>query len=494
MRRFIPCLAFVGFAALTGCQGAMPKSAQRQAPVTAVAAPETPKKPSVKASELVAFDAASANKFVRAGEASEITVRVRVGALTMKDAPRPKINVGLVVDTSGSMEGKAIEDAKAASQALLDALSPGDTLAVVAFHSTTDVLVPSTRLDAKSIAFIKEQIGSMRARGTTDMAGGLRAGLDEVIKGFQASGVNRVVLLGDGVPNSDAEIRPMAESAAGRAVSITMLGLGLDYNETLMSDVASRSGGTYHFIKESSSVASVFKEEVLRLKQMIGRGAALRLSPGPGVSIKSVVGLPSQTAGASTLVTLGDLSEGDQRDVIVRLSVSGRKAGSVVELLDAVLSFDGPAIAAGGTLAASGRLEERGFIAVKATDDKAEIAAGHDIDVERSAARVGVADMVLRAIAMARAGNLQAAQALVDGAEKEAQRAAKALDDPELQEKAKSMGPLRESLPSLVRQQQAAVGFSQAPIGPQAMAEAMAAPAAVVMDSHKDAVRTIQGL
>src|SRR4051812_13806570 len=188
------------------------------------------------------------------------------------------------------------------------------------------------------------------------------------------------VLLGDGVPNSEAEILPLAQSAAQRSVSITMLGLGLDYNETLMNDAALASGGSYHFIKESSSVASVFKEEVLRLKQVVGRGAVLQLSPGPGVAVKSVVGLPSQSSGTSTQVTLGDLSEGDQRDVIVRLTATGRKPGSVVELLDAVLSFNGPS-------PGMGRLDERGFISVKASDDKAELASGHDIDVERSAAR-----------------------------------------------------------------------------------------------------------
>jgi Ca-activated chloride channel family protein len=469
----------------------------------AVPVPERETRPPAKtvkpvvASEIVALEAAAASRFVKSGDASEITVRLRVRAEPVKDAPRPPINLALVVDTSGSMEGKSIEDARAASLALVDALSPGDRLAVVAYHSTAEVLVPSTLLDTKSIARVKERIGGMKAQGTTDMAGGLRAGLGEVLTSFQQSGVNRVVLLGDGVPNNEAEILPLAQSAGQRAVSITTRGLGLDYNETLMAAVAQQSGGGFHFIKESSAVASVFKEEVLRLKQVVSKGAVLRLATGPGVSVKSVVGLPASISSAGANVTLGDMSEGDQRDVIVRLSATGRRPGSVVELLDAVLTFN-------GTAAGVGQLEERSFLAVRATDDKAELASGRDLEVERSAARVSVADMILRAISLARAGNLTHAQMLLDSAEKEALRAAKALDDPELTEKAKSVGPLRESLPSLVQKQMAAAATTspvpQAALGraPRPMAAAprtdAAADAAVVMESHTAAVRTIQGL
>jgi Ca-activated chloride channel family protein len=84
------------------------------------------------------------------------------------------VNLALVVDTSGSMEGEMIEDAKKASLALLDSLSPGDTLAVVAFPFARRGAHAATRITAKSAAKIREQISSMRAHGTTDMAGGLR--------------------------------------------------------------------------------------------------------------------------------------------------------------------------------------------------------------------------------------------------------------------------------------------------------------------------------
>ena len=487
----------LGIVALMGCANTTQITPPVRGAGAVVAAPDPAIKPAPPpvASDFVSFDAAPANRFTKASEAGEMLVRLRVGARALKDAPRAPVNLALVVDTSGSMEGDMIEDAKKASLALLDSLSPGDTLAVVAFHSRADVLTPSTRITAKSAAKIREQISSMRAHGTTDMAGGLRAGLDEVVKGLRAEGVNRIVLLGDGVPNNEAPMLNLAQAAGQSGVAVTTLGLGLDYNETLMNAVAQHSGGKFHFVRDSGAVASVFKEEVLRLKRVVGRNASLKLSPGPGVVIKGVVGLPTSMSGTDTMVTLGDMSEGDQRDVIVRVAAAGRRAGSVVELFDAAVAFD---VTNGFT---SARLEERSFVAVRATGDAQELASGRDADVERTAARMSVADRIVQAIAAARMGQLAQAQAMLDAIEKDARRAAKELEDDELLEKAKTIPSLKGSLSSLVQRVEPALPVM--PVKVSAMSVTadsmptpqMARPAAqVVMEAQASAVQTIQGM
>jgi Ca-activated chloride channel family protein len=449
--------------------------------------------PAVKAEEIVSVEAAPANRFLKADQRGEMVVRLRLGAKALREARRPPINLGLVIDTSGSMEGDAIRDARAASLALLDSLAEGDRLAVVSFNSDTEVLVPSTVLDKASMARIRTQLAGLTARGTTDLAGGLRAGLNEVTQGFQASGINRVVLLGDGVPNDERPIAALAQEAAQKTIPVTVMGLGLDYNETLMNTIAQSSGGHYHFIKESSKVASVFKDEVLRLKQVVARNAILRLVPGPGVTIKEVIGLPTSPNGSGVHATLGDLGEGEQRDVLVRLDVSGRRAGAVVELIDAELSFEdaarGPA-----------RLAEKSFLGVRASQDASEIASGRDLDVERSAARALVSARIVQAIALARAGQLAQAQSLLDLGEKEAKTAAKTLEDSELDEKARSIPPLRRSLPSMVEiAPPAAALYPGGPVKPVPMVQQgypmmpKPAAAAIVMDTQAAAVRALEG-
>lgn len=504
-------LAIVAATALAGCAPKVdtalvahpepavtsPKPAPRPAPV-AVAPPA----PEIQAADLVDLSALTSNRFVASDKAGEIVVRLRLSARPRKGGARPPINLALVVDTSGSMEGAAIDDARAASLALLDSLSEGDRLALVVFHSSTEVLVPSTTLTKKNMAEIREKISAMKASGTTDLAGGLSAGLAEVRKTLDAAGINRVVLLGDGIPNDPTQLQSLSYSAQQQRISVTALGLGLDHDETLMSQLALTSGGKYHFINDSAKVAKVFSDEVLRLKEVTGRAAVVTLKPGPGVVVKEVIGLPVQRTAVGSQVVIGDMSEGDERDLLVRLSVPARHAGAVVELLDTDVSVDHPAKP--GT-----RLSRRSFVSARATADAAEIEKSRERDVEHAVARLSVADAIVRAVAAARSGNVALGKSILDQAEKEAKAAAKAYDDPELAAKAKSIAPLRKSLASLApppappgwqQNGSGAVPLPNRPVHPapgnlpaMTLAPAAARAPAIVMKSQADAMKTIQG-
>lgn len=481
--------------ALAGC-------AARPAPIatpehTLTAAKPEPLPPQANVEDLVAFDAKASNRFLRERDGGSVLIRLHLTAKSLPHATRPPINLGLVVDTSGSMEGNAINDARNACLSLLDTLSVGDRLALVAFDSEAHVLLPSTLLSKENMDEVRGRIAAMKARGTTDLAGGLSVGLSEMMKSFQTSGVNRMVLVSDGVPNEESPILPLARQARQQGISITSLGLGLDYNETLISMIATESGGKYHYMRDSSMVASVFRDEVLRLSQVVGRGATLTLSPGPGVMIEDVVGLSWSRVGNKAQVVIGDFSEGDERDIVVRLAAPARRAGSVVELVDAALGFQ-DALSGGRMLSTSA------FVSARSSNDADEIDAARDRDVERVSARVALADKIVRAVGAARGGDLRSALAILDAAEKEAKLSQKELSDAELDEKLKSLPALRQSLPVLAKQVNVvATGVvvqqpspmpglpMPMPMSDRPMA-AMAAPA-VVMETQADAMRTIQG-
>ena len=104
------------------------------------------------------------NRFVSADKPSSIVARLLIEAKAVERATRPPVNLALVVDTSGLMEGRAIEDARSASKALLSALRPRDRIAVVVFGSTTDVLLPSTLLEDADVAKLRGRLDAMKAR------------------------------------------------------------------------------------------------------------------------------------------------------------------------------------------------------------------------------------------------------------------------------------------------------------------------------------------
>ena len=119
---------------------------------------------------------------------------------------------------------------------------------------------------------------TMEARGTTDLAGGLRLGLLEVASHHTNEGINRVVLLSDGVPNDRAPLDAMARSAAQNGITITTLGLGTDYDETVMAHLAQHSGGRFQYVQDSAQVAAMFRDEVLRMQRVVGRNAVAVLT------------------------------------------------------------------------------------------------------------------------------------------------------------------------------------------------------------------------
>jgi Ca-activated chloride channel family protein len=393
--------------------------------------------------EAIEMAGALGNRFVRAGEGNEIVARLHISALEVRGAHRPPINLALVVDTSGSMDGAPIADARAATSALLSQLAPGDRLAVIAFHSRTEVLFPSTQIDGGNLDALRAQIDHMVAQGTTDLRGGLTAGLEEVVRHWDPTGVNRVVLLSDGVPNEPSGIEAMAQAAGERGIAITALGLGLDYDETLLSAVAQRSGGRFHAVEDSSAVASVFRDEVLRLVRTVARTASIELSPGPGVTIEGVVGPAFTTNGSTVHVEIGDLAEGDGRDILVRLHADPRRSGATVELMDAVLRFD-------DAVDGAGWLERRVFLGARSTSSDDDIATGRDETVERDAARLMAAEVTVRVIAMARSGELEEARVMLAQAATEAEQyASLAAGDAEMTARASSMRVLEGYLPSV---------------------------------------------
>lgn len=327
----------------------------------------------------VAVEAALGNKLVKAGAPSTMVARIGLSARKRSATARPPVNLALLVDTSGSMEGKAIADARAASLALLGSLAPGDRLAVVAFDSRAEVLLPSTRLADADRGDLEKKVQAMKATGTTDMASGLRLALLEVTRNLQREGVNRVVLVGDGVPNDDREILPLVAQAAAQGISVTALGLGNDYDETLMGRIAQQSGGRFFYVEDSAKVGSFFAEEVKRLHKVVARHAVLELNPGPGVTITGVVGRTFSGLDRGVSIPIGDMSLGEQAEVVVELAATASKEGANIEVLDAVLRYED---GLGGA-----QREERVFVGAHSTTNSASIAQGHVKDVEDAFAR-----------------------------------------------------------------------------------------------------------
>jgi Ca-activated chloride channel homolog len=391
-----------------------------------------------RAAQSVVVDGQLSRTTLAAGSRSTLVARVHVAAQVDQAASRPHANLALVVDTSGSMQGVAIEHARRATQQMIDALADGDRVAIVAFGSTTEILLASTELEAATRSSPHAAVTGMEARGTTDMAGGLRAGIDQVAANFEADGTNRVVLLGDGVPNDAAPMLGLASEARSRGIGITVLGLGLDFDETLMGALAERSGGRYRFIGESSDITRFFGEELTRLSGVVAKNVEVELAPGPNVDIVDVIGRPVSRSGRSVRVVVGDVGRDAETDLFVELAAVAGKDGGAVELFDAVVRYE----RVDGT-----REERRLYLGAAASSDPTAVEASRNRDVEDAATIARGAAAMLGAIEQARNGNAEAAQATLETLARERDARATDGDGSAVADQAKEMRELATELP-----------------------------------------------
>jgi Ca-activated chloride channel family protein len=370
---------------------------------------------------------------VAAAKDAELLVRVRVRGLPLVSAKRPPLNVALVVDTSGSMAGAGIEEGRAACGKLVDAMADGDALSIVTFGSQAKVIVPAVRLDAKERSAAKRALSSISAEGTTDMAAGLNAGLAEAARFMSPNGNNRIVLVGDGVPNDAAATLASVDQARSRSLPITALGLGpdgRDADEQCCAALGRLVPLHRRCISRSDSVRDRDQLPVAVAARWVNA-----VDPDPASPSEGLPGVGYRTRLRLRWVT----SKGVRDTIVVKLA--GHREGATIELLDAVASYGhGPT---------GQRLSTNRFAAIRNSTDDGALKEATNAEVAHDGARVRVADGILRAIALARSGELRAARALLDQTSKLANESAKRFDDKAFTERVTEIKELRKTLASL---------------------------------------------
>ncbi|MEO0248589.1 MAG: DnaJ domain-containing protein [candidate division WOR-3 bacterium] len=200
---------------------------------------------------------------------------------------RPLLNLCLVLDRSTSMQGERLQKAKEAAMYIIDRLGEDDTFSLVVFSDRAEILLPGRRRLNKAMA--KSVVSTIGSWGGTEILQGLLAGLSEIEKNRLPNSINHLILLTDGQTYGDEKgCLEQAELARQRQISITTLGLGTDWNDELLDQIAARSGGTSAYIDSPAKIMEVFRDRIHSLGSVLARELTLTLRLGKEVKVREV--------------------------------------------------------------------------------------------------------------------------------------------------------------------------------------------------------------
>jgi Ca-activated chloride channel homolog len=272
-------------------------------------------------------------------QTADILIRITPPRIS-GDNKRPPLNLSLVLDRSGSMEGEKIQRAREAASYCVDQLLPEDRVSLVIFDDVVDVLVPSQMAENK--AAIKEKISHIRARNSTALHEAWVRGGMEVGGHLAERAINRVLLITDGLANVgetnvDRIVSQSGELAA-RKVSTSTIGIGSDFNEDLLIPMAEAGRGNAWHVEKAADMERIFATEMEGLIAQVGHTVSLGLTPSDGVKVQEVLNDFEVTH--TGRYKLPNLLAGSPIDVVMRLKLPMKSPGERFKVLDLRLAWN----------------------------------------------------------------------------------------------------------------------------------------------------------
>jgi Ca-activated chloride channel homolog len=324
------------------------------------------------------------------------------------DAPahaqeRAPLSIAVVLDTSGSMDGEKIEQAKQAVVRLIRDLRDDDEIAFVRYSTDSELVQPLARAGAVRNQLISKVQGLVAAGGT-NIAPALHEGLRALAEAGKGR-VLRVVLASDGLDSTRAASEAIAKESAGRGVTVSSMGIGLDFDASYMAGVARSGHGNFAFVNDGPALTSFLHRELEETASTTIESATARIKLPAGVRFVRAVGAEAKALdGGEIELSLGSLFANDERRVVIELAAN-------VEVGEA-RAFEGRV--SWSNVGGDGVNARFGDVAIRGSADESVVAQGRDGAV---LARAMSSTASLRQIEATEAyaeGDVQRAQGLID--------------------------------------------------------------------------------
>jgi Ca-activated chloride channel family protein len=317
---------------------------------------------------------------------------------------RPGVNVCFVLDRSGSMAGPKLALARHAVDRALLGLTSRDRFAIVVYDDHINLLVKSTTATDAAKAKARIALQAVDARGSTALHEGWARGAEAVKTHLDRDGVNRVLLLTDGLANrgvtDPTALKAFAADLRASGVATSTFGVGANFDEALLQGIADAGGGHFYYIERPEQIPDYMTGELGELLETVAREVVISAKHVPAVALEALSPVVAQVGDSGELrILVGDLVAGQDVELVLRARIFPPGA------VDATTSVFFTVADRDGVLKADGcTVEFR-----SATDDAvaAEVA---DVEVVKAVARLRAAQAREAAVLANRAGNFAVAK------------------------------------------------------------------------------------
>ncbi len=271
-----------------------------------------------------------------------LLARIKAGPPVGSQQRRP-LNIGVVLDRSGSMSGEKLDYVKKAAQFLVQHLGASDRFSLTTYDNVVEVPVNPEPPIYKDT--INRAINAITARGTTNLSGGWLQGCQLVQQAITDGQVNRVILLTDGLANQGITEPPrltaLARQKREEGVTTTCMGVGMDFNEDLLTAMASEGGGAFYFIDNPDQAPQIFAEELSDLLNVVGQNLIITLIlAGELRMVRQLNSYPVETRDGKIVFRLGDIFADEVKSLVLELHIPALATLGPVEVARLRFEYD----------------------------------------------------------------------------------------------------------------------------------------------------------
>lgn len=223
---------------------------------------------------------------VLSSSGGETTVEVTLDPVA-KAKPTTR-HVALLIDTSFSMDGEKIQNARSGVKQALQELDDDDYVSIVGFDSSVEIVVPMTRWDKVDQTDVEADIEAIEASNGTDIYKGLEKTHDQLVNNTPDNprAVKRIILLSDGQDRYEPETyRDLAAEYDEDGLSIIAAGVGRAYEEAVILALANASGGEPVDLSEEA-INQFLEETVGSTENVLASNPVLEIDPEQGFIVQ----------------------------------------------------------------------------------------------------------------------------------------------------------------------------------------------------------------